>query len=127
MYLDLLQAVLPAALPEDTLRHIASFLDIDTRRALGMPPGKLTPERYVPLQFLNLRPEFFRGCGTWLYYRIKQESLNHPGFIYEYDRIFDEHGHLLVMRVWLIKRDRFQDIWISKDFVEWRMNPKGYY
>lgn len=48
-----LQAVLPVALPEDILHHIAGYLDIDTRRALGFPPRKLAPKRYAALSCLT--------------------------------------------------------------------------
>jgi hypothetical protein len=58
--MDVLQSVLPP-LPEDVLHHIASYLDIDTRRMLGMPPRRLTSDRYAPLA--NLYAPIFYNIG----------------------------------------------------------------
>jgi hypothetical protein len=43
-------AALP--LPPDVIRRIIHYLDIDTRRTLGIPPKKLTASYYEPLRDL---------------------------------------------------------------------------
>lgn len=35
-----------SALPRDLIKHIARFADIDTRRAMGIKPGKLPPSNF---------------------------------------------------------------------------------
>lgn len=79
-----LQTLLPAALPYGVLHHINDYLDIDTRRTLGMPPGRLTQDRYVPLANL-VAPALLSFNVSIL--RLGDKGNQH--YLYEWSREID--------------------------------------
>lgn len=111
-----LQSVLPVALPEDIVWHIASFLDIDTRRALGMPPGRLPPDRYAALKHLTI--PVIAPCGMVV---LILPHPNRHSYLYKRMRLMFHHrGGLLVNERLIHSMGGNQcQIWRSCELVKW--------
>lgn len=98
--LDRLQTVLPVELPEDLLRHLAGYLDIDTRRALRLPPGRLTAERYAALRNLVAPVSYnLQWVVVCLGYVSPIVSLKERMYRYKRIRVFYTDGSFAEERV----------------------------
>jgi hypothetical protein len=54
-------------LPWDLIERIASFADIDTRRALGIPPGRLPKSDFVPRPIAPMTFRYFPALKKLVY------------------------------------------------------------
>ena len=70
-------------IPWHLIEHIASFADIDTRRALGIPPGRLPRSDFVPWPIAPTTFRYFPALRKLLYINFDESYDVYTGEVYD--------------------------------------------